>query len=234
MHTTVVINAKGGVGKTTIATNLVSYFAARAIPTTIMDYDPQGSSLRWLQQRPATAPLIHGANAAPRKGPGLKSLGRIVPRETRQLVLDAPAGPPRLLMQELLDRANAILIPVAPSRIDIHATANFIKELLLTCCTRHQGIRVAVIANRVRASTSVYEPLERFVASLKLTFLAHLRDSDVFVEAGDTGYGIFEIDTPESRDRQHEFMPIIEWVDRDQRARMLSESNVVPLVQSGT
>lgn len=234
MHTTVVMNAKGGVGKTTIATNLASYFAARAIPTTIMDYDPQGSSLRWLDQRPATAPPIHKANAAPRKGPGLKSLGRFVPLDTRQLILDAPAGPPRLLMQELLDRANAILIPVAPSRIDIHATANFIKELLLISCTRHQGIRVAVIANRVRASMAVYEPLERFVDSLKLTFLAHLADSEVYVEAGDTGYGIFEIDSPEARDRQQEFMPIIEWVDQEIRAQIPPANNVVPLTRSGT
>lgn len=232
MHTTVVMNAKGGVGKTTIATNLASYFASQAVPTTIMDYDPQGSSLRWLDQRPPDAAAIHRACAAPRKGPGLKSLGRIVPRETEQLILDAPAAPPRLLMQELLDRANAILIPVAPSKIDIHATTNFIRDLLLACCVRHRAIRVAVIANRVRASTAVYEPLERFVAALRLTFLAHLLDSEVYVEAGDTGYGIFEMNTPESRDRQREFMPIVEWVDSEARSRAAAASNVVPLVRS--
>jgi len=233
MHTTVVMNAKGGVGKTTIATNLASWFAIHGIPTTIIDYDPQGSSLRWLEQRAPEAPRIHGANAAPRKGPGLNTLGRIVPRETRELILDAPAGPSRLLLQDLLDRANTILIPVAPSKIDIHATANFIKELLLVCGVRHRGIRVAVVANRVRASTAVYEPLERFVVSLRLTFLAHLLDSEAYVQAGDTSYGIFEIDTPEARDRQREFMPIVTWV-REERGQTPPATNVVPLVRSAS
>ena len=231
MNTTVVMNAKGGVGKTTIATNLAGYFAANGVPTAIMDYDPQGSSLRWLEQRAPEAPHIHGADAAPRKGSGLKSLGRFVPRETRQLVLDAPAGPSRLLMQEMLARANAILIPVAPSKIDIRATANFIKELLLAGGVRHRNIRAAVVANRARSSTAVYEPLERFVRSLRLTFLTHLLDSEVYVESGDTGYGIFEIDVERTAEQRREFMPIVNWLDQDAPARVESPANVIQLAR---
>lgn len=231
MNTTVVMNAKGGVGKTTIATNLASYFAANHVPTTIMDYDPQGSSLRWLSQRPPEAPLIHGADAAPRKGTGMK-VSKFIPRDTQQLIIDAPAGPTRLLLQELMGRANSILIPVAPSRIDIHATANFIKELLLVCGVRYRHIRVAVIANRARSSTTVYEPLERFVRSLRLTFLTYLLDSDVYIEAGDTGNGIFEIDEARSAEQRREFMPIVRWIDAEARAPGTSTSNVVQLVQS--
>jgi chromosome partitioning protein len=235
MNTTVVMNAKGGVGKTTIATNLASYFASKGVATAIMDHDPQGSSLRWLSLRPPEAPHIHGANAAPNKGSGLASIRRHVPRDTQQLILDAPAGPSRLLLQELMDRANAILIPVAPSKIDIHATANFIKELLLVCCRRHRAIRVAVVANRARASTTVYEPLERFVKSLRLTFLTHILDSEIYIEAGDTGYGIFEIDAARSAGQRREFMPIVEWVDASAGTHASTQgaaSNVVQLVQS--
>jgi chromosome partitioning protein len=229
MHTTVVMNAKGGVGKTTITTNLASYFAAKGVPTTIMDYDPQGSSLRWLRQRAPEVAPIHAASGAPKRGTGLGGIGRFIPRETRQLVIDAPAGPNRLLMQELLDRSQAILIPVAPSRIDIHATANFIKELLLVTCVRHRDIRVAVIANRARASTAVYEPLVRFVNSLRLTFLTHLLDSEVYIESGDTGLGIFELDESLTADQRREFMPIVEWVDSGVRARAERCGNVVPI-----
>lgn len=234
MHTTTVINAKGGVGKTTITTNLASYFAVNGVPTTIIDYDPQGSSLRWLKTRPPAAPPIHAANGAPKKGPGLGSLGRFIPHDTRQLIVDAPAGPNRLLMQELLDRSQAILIPVAPSQTDIHATANFIKELLLITCYRHRDIRVAVVANRARTSTVVYEPLERFVTSLKLTFLTYLQDSEVYIEAGDTGLGVFEMDDAHGGEQRREFMPIIDWVDPTARASAVSESksNVVPFVQA--
>ncbi len=223
------MNAKGGVGKTTIATNLASYFAANGVPTAIMDYDPQGSSLRWLEQRAPEAPPIHGSDAAPRNGIGLKSLGRFVPHDTRQLVIDAPAGPSRLLMQEILARANVILIPVAPSKIDIRATANFIKELLLAGGVRHRNIRAAVIANRARSSSAVYEPLERFVRSLRLTFLTHLLDSEVYVESGDTGYGIFEIDAERTAQQRREFMPIIRWVDQDALALVETSANVIRL-----
>jgi chromosome partitioning protein len=230
MHTTVVMNAKGGVGKTTITTNLASYFAVNGVPTTIMDYDPQGSSLCWLRQRPAEAPRIHAADGTPARNSGLKSIDRFYPRDTEQLILDAPAAPSRLLMKDLLDRARTILIPVAPSKIDIHATANFIKELLLISCSRHRNIRVAVVANRARASTAVYEPLERFVSSLRLTFLTYLFDSEVYIEAGDTGLGIFELDAAHAQ--RHEFMPIVEWLAPAMSGDKAQESNVIPFLQA--
>jgi hypothetical protein len=99
---------------------------------------------------------------------------------TRQLVIDAPAGASGLLLQELLARTHCILIPVAPSPIDIHATANFIRDLLLAGRIRNSNIRLAVVANRVRKAGAVYQPLERFLASLNLPLLARLGDSETF------------------------------------------------------
>ena len=93
MNTTLVINAKGGVGKSTITTNLASYFAARDIPTTIADFDPQGSSLNWLAQRSSDARKIYGADLSSRIGGGFANGRRAIPRDTRQLIIDAPAGP---------------------------------------------------------------------------------------------------------------------------------------------
>src|SRR5258708_15740089 len=89
-HTTLVIKPKGGSGKTTVATNLASYFAANQVLTTLMDYDPQGSSLNWLRQRPLELVKIHGANAAPAKPGRLRSMDMRVAEETRQLVIAAP------------------------------------------------------------------------------------------------------------------------------------------------
>lgn len=231
MHTTVVMNAKGGVGKTTIATNLASHFAVNGVPTALMDHDPQGSSLNWLEQRPVDAPHIHGANAA-RAGGGLKSIDRYVPRDTRQLIIDAPAGPSRPLMKELLSGANVVLIPVGPSTIDIHATANFIKDLLLVGGIRARNIRTAVVANRARSSTAVYEPLQRFVRTLRLDFLTHLLDSEIYVESGDTGLGIFELDARRTAEQRRQFLPIIEWVDPESAAGEEPAPNVLTLARS--
>ncbi len=232
MNTTLVINAKGGVGKTTIATNLASYFAANNLSTAIMDYDPQGSSLHWLGMRTRQAAPINRANAAPTQRTGLKSLARYVPPTTQQLILDSPAGPSRLLLQDMLSRTSCVVIPVAPSVMDIQATANFIKELLIVGGIRYRNIRVAVVANRVRSSTSVYEPLERFVASLNLSFLTRLLDSDIYIEAAETGQGIFEMDPHRTAAQRQEFLPLVRWVTNEAPLEASSADNVVPIKRS--
>ncbi len=225
-NTTLVINSKGGAGKTTVATNLASYFAASNVPAAIMDYDAQGSSLNWLRQRAAHAGKIHGANGAPQKT-GLRSIGMHVPPDVRQLVIDAPAGASGLLLQELLARAHCVLVPVQPSTIDIHATANFVRDLLLSGRLRARNIRLGVVANRVRRSSPVYQPLERFLNSLGLPFLARLSDSEVYIQAAETGTGIFEMDPSVSAAEREQFMPIVEWVDPECRAR--AENKIIEL-----
>jgi chromosome partitioning protein len=214
-NTTLVINPKGGSGKTTITTNLASYFAAKGTPTAIMDYDPQGSSLNWLKTRPGDAPRIHGSNAAPAKGLRLRSMDMRVPEDTRQLIIDGFAGASGLVLQEMLSRANSILIPVAPSPIDIHATANFIRDLLLTASVRTRKLRIAVVANRVRSSMPVYQPLERFLNSLSLKLLTRISDSDVYLKVAETGLGVFEMDFAASASERQQFLPIVEWVESE-------------------
>ena len=212
MNTTLVINRKGGAGKTTVATNLASYFASQSVATTIMDYDPQGSSLNWLKSRPSQLAKIHGANAAPERFGTMRGAAMYVPPETRQLVIDAPAGATGVPLQEMLRRANSILIPVTPSSIDVHATAHFIKDLLLTGIIRTYNIRIAVVANRVRRTMPVYQPLERFLAALNLNLVGRLLDSDAFVKAAEAGVGIFEMDAGFSTAECKQFAPIAEWV----------------------
>jgi chromosome partitioning protein len=229
MNTTLVINAKGGVGKTTITTNLASYFVARDIPTTIADFDPQGSSLNWLAQRSGDARKIHGTNLSSRLGSGLANGRRLVPRETRQLIIDAPAGPSRLLLQDLLARTQSIVIPVAPSSIDVHATANFIKEVMLVGHVRFRNIRVAVVANRVRNNKPVYAPLEKFVAALGITFLGRISDTDVYVEAAEAGLGVFDLPADAATAERGEFLPICRWVQGEASADEAPASNVVPI-----
>jgi chromosome partitioning protein len=213
INTTLVINPKGGSGKTTVATNLASYFVANGMATAVMDFDPQGSTMNWLRLRPTHARKVHGANAAPQKT-GLRTLGMHVPAGTQQLIIDAPAGASGLVLQDMLSRAHCILIPVAPSAIDIHATANFIRDLLLTGKIRANNIRLGVVANRVRKANPVYEPLERFLKALNLPLLARVSDSEVFVTAAEGGIGIFEMDFAVSVTERGQFLPIAEWVER--------------------
>jgi chromosome partitioning protein len=211
-NATLVINPKGGSGKTTVATNLASYFASKGVSTAILDFDPQGSSLNWLRQRPLQAAKIHGANGAPQKT-GLRTVQMHVPPGIEQLIIDAPAGASGMLLHEMLMRAHSILIPVAPSAIDIHATANFIRDLLLKGMIRQRNIRLAACANRVRSSMPVYQPLERFLASLSLPMLSRVMDSDVYLKTAETGVGVFEMEFAQSAAERQQLMPVVEWIE---------------------
>lgn len=232
MNTTLVINSKGGSGKTTVATNLASYFASRQVPTTILDYDPQGSSLSWLSLCDRSGTRLYGANGAPQRGPRIRGIEMHVPAGTRQLLIDAPAGASGLLLQEMLSRANCIVIPVAPSAFDIYATANFVKDLLLVGRIRTRSIRLAVVANRVRSSAPVYRPLERFLGSLGLPLLTRISDSQVYVTAAETGVGIFEMDAPTTSAEREEFMPIIDWVGGEHTPEVSADRKIIDLVQT--
>jgi chromosome partitioning protein len=212
MKTTLVVNPKGGAGKTTVAVNLASYFAAEQIPVTLMDYDPQGSSLHWLRLRPPEAAKIHAANAAPEKYGRLRSFDMYVPPETRHLIIDAPAGSGGVLLHEMLARSSTVLVPLVPSTIDLHATGNFLRELSAMGPVKYGHVQVAVIANKVRRSMPAYAPLQAVLDSLGLKLLARLIDSDVFLRAAESGAGIFELNPGVAAAERSQFMPIIEWV----------------------
>jgi len=151
-----------------------------------------------------------------------------VPADTQQLIVDAPAGTSGLLLQEMLSRTDCILIPVAPSAIDIHATANFVRDLLLVGRIRTRNIQLAVVANRVRSSMPVYQPLERFLNSLGLPFPARISDSDMYVKTAESGIGIFEMASSVAAAERSEFMPIVDWVGT-QRSVPSGDGKVIDL-----
>jgi chromosome partitioning protein len=213
MKTTLVLNPKGGAGKTTIATNLASCFAAAEVPTTLMDYDPQGSSMNWLRLRPVHAFPIHCANGAPERRDRLRSFESYVPRETRRLIIDAPAGSSGMLLKEMIERAHCIVVPVVPSVIDLHATGNFLRELAAFPRVRSGAVPLAVVANKVRRSMPAYRPLEALLQAAGLKLLARLLDSDVFLRSAESGLGIFELDENLSVSERKQFLPIVEWVE---------------------
>jgi chromosome partitioning protein len=123
MRHVMVMNAKGGCGKSTLATNIAAYFAGEGYKVAIADYDPQRSSLDWLDMRPEELPKIAGV---PAYDEGLRN----VPRDTEVVVIDAPARTHGSELNELVRRAETILVPVLPSPIDLKACANFMGDLL--------------------------------------------------------------------------------------------------------
>lgn len=213
-HRILVVNAKGGCGKTTIATNLAAYFA-RHQTTMLLDYDPQGSSMRWVRQRSDELPTVVGMRGGE---------GSYRPNVTRswlmhnpdydRTVIDAPAGVCGHNLVKLVQQADTILVPVQPSPIDIAATADFIRDLLLDGKIRIHGVRVGVIANRVKANTLVYQSLQRFLRSLGLPIIGALRDAQNYMRAAEEGMGIHELAAFQAKKDIQQWQSILRWLDR--------------------
>lgn len=185
MRSILVLNAKGGCGKTTLATNIASFYAVQGQKVALADFDPQRCSLEWLAARPEASPPIKGIAAA---GEAFR-----VDPAWDCLVMDAPAAVHGHGITELVRRAQSVVMPVLPSPLDMRAAAHFIEELLVVGrISRHQT-KVAVVANRVRENTLIYHALERFLKRLDIPLIATLRDTQNYIRAAERGLGIFEL-----------------------------------------
>lgn len=204
MRTIMLLNPKGGCGKSTLATNLASYFAANGNHVTLADLDPQGSSLEWLQSRPADRPEIHGIAAweEPLR----------VSKKCDVVLLDAPAGTHGKALSALIRRTETLLIPVLPSPIDIRAAGHFVQELLASGRVQSDKTRIAVIANRVREYTLIFHELDAFLKHLKVPFIATLRDTQNYIRAAAGGIGIFEMAPSLVAQDLEQWQPLLRWL----------------------
>jgi chromosome partitioning protein len=210
----IVTNAKGGCGKTTLATNIASHYALHGKTVRLFDHDTQGSSLSWINRRPQTAAEIVGVDASKNSDHRLtRSWQMRVPPETDVAIIDSPAGTDITELAMLFQQNDSVLIPVLPSPIDIHATAHFIKEVLTTGSARQRKIRLAVVANRVRKNTLMYHALERFLFSLNIPFISSLRDSQQYMKAVELGLGVQEVLSSRSKTDCEQWAPIFRWLE---------------------
>ncbi|NOY63351.1 MAG: ParA family protein [Gammaproteobacteria bacterium] len=214
MRRIIVMNTKGGCGKTTIATNLASYYASRGFKTALFDHDPQGSSSHWLRRRNDNRAAIFGVTAYQiDTGNATRAWQLRVPAETERIVIDTPAGIRSNELINYLRGVNTVLIPVLPSAIDIVSTTAFIRDLLLVAKVRTTHTRLAIIANRVRMNTKAFRGLERFLGSLNIPVVGHLRDTLNYVHAIEKGAGIHEMATPRTQNDHLEWEQLTSRID---------------------
>jgi chromosome partitioning protein len=208
----VILNPKGGSGKSTLATNLAGMLASRKQPVALMDCDTQGSSLRWLRKREAERPEVHGIAACEHDTTLTRSYQLRVPAEIRYLVVDTPAALPVHELVQFTRGAHAILVPVLPSDIDIHAATDLVSGLLLVAKVSRRMGRLGVVANRVRENTVSYRRLKRFLDRLSIATVCQLRDSQNYLHAAEQGIGVHEMQPSRVAKDLDQWGPLIDWL----------------------
>jgi chromosome partitioning protein len=208
-----VINAKGGSGKTTLATNLAAAYALHGVSTALVDHDPQASATQWLAARDEQRPEILGVEAH-RSGAGVTRafLMRDAHR-ARRIVIDTPAALATGQLGQWVAEADRVVVPVLPSGIDIKAASRFIGALLLDPTMRARRVPLAVIANRVRRNTLVFEKLRRFLESLRIPFVTTLRDTQNFVRTTEVGDSIFDTSMPQVTTDREALLALMRWLE---------------------
>src|SRR3981189_41909 len=214
MQRIVVLNPKGGSGKTTIAINLASYLASRGHTPVLMDFDPQGSTLRWVRKRkPAQAP-IHVIAAFEKDTRTTRAFQLRVPDVATHVVVDTPAALDSRQLADMTRDADKIIVPVLPSDIDIHACSRCIRDLLLVAKIRREDDRIGVIANRIRRNTLTYQSLIRFLHTLGIPIVATIRDSQNYARAAELGVCGHEMKIYTRREDVAQWVPLVEWLAR--------------------
>jgi len=213
MQRILVLNPKGGSGKTTLATNLAANFAVSDSLPALMDLDPQASSMRWLSKRPNDQAPVYGIAGFERSAAVTRSWQLRVPQDCDPLIIDTPAAMASQGLPEITRGADVILVPVMPSDIDIHAAAKCITDLLLVAKIKRSDERIGIVANRVRSNTLVSQSLMRFLMSLDIPLVATLRDSQNYVRAAESGIGIFEMPSWRVRDDLPEWYALMTWLE---------------------
>ena len=209
----VVLNPKGGCGKSTLVTNLAVGYALRGPQPTVMDFDPQGSTTAWLERRPDDFPGIHGIAAFKKTMQATRSWQLRVPEDTLNLIVDSPAGLSHDDLREMTRDASSVLVPVLPSSMDIHAASRCIADLLLVAKINRNEGKLAVVANRTRKNTKSFNRLMRFLDSLGIPIIAVLRDTQNFVHAAENGIGIHEMQHSRVRRDVEQVDKILDWLD---------------------
>lgn len=206
MRSIMVLNAKGGSGKSTIATNLASFYATNGHKVMLVDCDPQHSSLDWLKSRPAGRPSITAID-------GSEGSYR-TPRGIDYIIYDTPAAVRGKELTNLLRKAQSVIVPVLPSPIDMRAATDFIRVILDNGRVSRKETRIALLANRCRENTNVYHQLETFLNKVrKVPFISVLRETQNYNRAAERGLGIFELAPYQiSRDLE-QWDPIIKWLE---------------------
>lgn len=229
-----IINGKGGCGKTTIATNLAVGYAKAGHGVALMDNDPQGSSSFWADERDPSLPPVHLVPTYRRSNMYQTTVFQNrLPAGVDRVVIDGHSNARDRDLEMLLRQTDVVLVPMQPSSIDIQAGSRFITELLTHRIFRAAPRPVGVIANRVQPNTITHAKLEHFLACLEVPTVATFRDSPIYMEAAEMGLGVVDmLDSRAARKETASWWELIRWIEAQPRVVEEEQPRTGPMAAS--
>lgn len=208
MQRILIASRKGGCGKTTLVSNLAACWAQKGKRTVVLDADRQASSFHWCARRPETVPGVLAIDAT-RRG----ALERI-PGDAERVLIDTPAGSDADSLAAFLEAADAVLVPVLPSPIDLEATAPFLAELAAVPRIKRGKLPVALVGNRLKPWTRASQDALESLRAMPFPLAAELRDSQAYALLAGLGKGLFDYGSEQVRSHQDDWAPLLRWLKR--------------------
>ena len=208
MKTWLVACSKGGVGKTTIATHLAAEAAVGGLRTALVDAAPQGSATRWCERRAGMASAVLPVDGT------RKSWRKHLPDDTQRVVVDTPAGAMERELEPFLDVADALVVPVQPSALDIEAAVRFLESVGRHPRVRKGKLRLGLVGNRLKPHTNASQQAMEVLRSWPFPLVAQLRDSQAYVVLTGLGKSLFDYHSAQVREHQADWEPLLHWLDK--------------------
>ncbi|MFT3719359.1 AAA family ATPase [Pseudorhodoferax sp.] len=204
MPVVVVANPKGGVGKSTLATNIAGYFASQGHAVLLGDADRQQSSRLWLGLRPAQVRAI---------GTWEMTADEIVrpPKGATHVVIDTPAGLHGRRLGDAMKLADKLVVPLQPSVFDIFATREFLDKVIEK--RRAGKLAVGIVGMRMETRTLAAERLHAYLASLDLPVVGELRNTQNYVHLAARGLTLFDVAPQRVEKDLEQWQSLCRWLD---------------------
>ncbi|MEO7477694.1 MAG: ParA family protein [Lysobacteraceae bacterium] len=208
MRTILVASSKGGVGKTTLATNLAAHDAADGKHTVLVDADRQLSSTHWCEKRAGMDNAVLPVNGLRR------DWQRSIPDDTQSVIIDGRAGAMGDELAMFLDVADAVIVPILPSTIDIEATVPFLDSLVQHPRVHKGKLKVGLVANRMKPWTNASQHALAQLKAWPYPVVAQLRDTQAYVLLAGLGKGLYDYHSEQVRNHQADWAPLFKWLKK--------------------
>ena len=208
MRTILVASSKGGAGKSTVATNLAAHFALEGKATAILDADRQKSSTHWCEKRAQLESAVLPLDGCKR------NWDKHLPGGIERLVVDAAAGAMGEELADVLDLADAVVVPVLPSAIDIEATVPFLDSLVKHPRVKKGKLPVGLVGNRLKPWTTASQQAMEQLKAWPYPLVAQLRDTQAYVLLAGLGKSVFDYHSEQIRSHQDDWAPLLKWLKK--------------------